>query len=138
MKRVHDYTSSERVSSPEASPSSSTQGSRKKDNPARKRKGPNAAGAQSMKRTRSAQSQKSALKMAQSQAHHSQQLENAQRNYYNCLYRLQQELSKLNPEDPDQHDKANASLQELHTLGLNYRSMQAGQAASEAGRSFSA
>jgi hypothetical protein len=136
MKRVHDYTSSERVSSPEASPGSS-QGSKKKDNAGRKRKGPNASGATLMKRTRSTQSQKS-TKAAQSQAHIDQQLENAQREYYNCLYRLQGELQKLTPEDPDLHDKANASLQELHTLGINYRSMQAGKAASQVARSFSA
>lgn len=90
-----------------------------------------------MKRTRSTQSQKN-TKAAQSQAHMDQQIENAQRDYYNCLYRLQSELGKLTPEDPDLHDKANASLQELHTLGINYRSMQAGKAASQVARSFSA
>ena len=82
-----------------------------------------------MKRVRSTQS--NAVKAAQAQANTSQQLAKAEKNYYECLTRLQGELSKMNPQDPALHDKANASLQELHTLGLNYRCIRAGQLAAE-------
>ena len=135
MKRVHDYCSSERVSSPEASPLGGS--TKRKDSSARKRKGPSATGAQTMKRTRSTPSHPAGLKALQSPAHRGQQLQNAERNYYNCLARLQQELSNISPEDPSLHEKANASLQELHTLGINYRYIQAGQAAAELSNGYS-
>ncbi|KLJ06719.1 hypothetical protein EMPG_17781 [Blastomyces silverae] len=128
MKRVHDYTSSERVSSPERSPGAG-QPSKKKDATVRKRKGTKAT---TMKRVRSSPTQASSLaKTAQTQAQQGQQLQNAERNYYNCLARLKEDLNNINPQDPGLHDKANASLQELHTLALNYRCIRASQAANE-------
>lgn len=56
-----------------------------------------------------------------------QQLQKAEQNYYNCLSRLRDDLNNMDPQDPALHDQANASLQELHTLGLNYRFIRAGQ-----------
>ncbi|PGH23085.1 hypothetical protein AJ80_02859 [Polytolypa hystricis UAMH7299] len=129
MKRVHDYTSSDKVSSPEQLPVGA-QNSKKKENPPRKRKG--ASNATTMKRVRSTQSsQTNGTKLALTLAQQGQQLQNAERNYYNCLARLQEDLKQLNPRDAVLHDKANASLQELHTLGLNYRAVRASQAATE-------
>ncbi|OJD11634.1 hypothetical protein AJ78_07628 [Emergomyces pasteurianus Ep9510] len=134
MKRVHDYTSSERVSSPEQSPAVGQQ-PKKKDSMARKRKG---AKATTMKRVRSSPTQTSNLvKAAQTQAQQGQQLQNAERNYYNCLARLREDLNNINPQDPGLHDKANASLQELHTLALNYRCIRASQAANERSSGYS-
>ncbi|PGH08340.1 hypothetical protein AJ79_06027 [Helicocarpus griseus UAMH5409] len=134
MKRVHDYTSFERVSSPEQSPVVGQQ-SKKKDSAARKRKGTKAT---TMKRVRSSPPQTmSSAKVAQTQAQQGQQLQNAERNYYNCLARLQEDLKNINPQDPALHDKANASLQELHTLGLNYRCIRASQAANERSSAYS-
>ena len=84
-----------------------------------------------MKRTRSTQSQTNPLKAAQqTSAHHSQRLQNAER-YYNCRSRLLEELSKITPQDSSMHEKVNASLQELITLGLNYRHIEASQAAAQ-------
>ncbi|OAX83638.1 hypothetical protein ACJ72_02007 [Emergomyces africanus] len=134
MKRVHDYTSSERVSSPEQSPVIGQQ-PKKKDSTARKRK---SAKATTMKRVRSSPTQTSSLvKAAQTHAQQGQQLQNAERNYYNCLARLREDLNTINPQDPGLHDKANASLQELHTLALNYRCIRASQAAGERSSGYS-
>lgn len=130
MKRVHDYDGSERPSSPETS-STSGQSSKKKDNPGRKRKVLGPTGGQTMKRTRSNPSQTSPLKVAQASAHHEQRLQTAERNYYNCRSRLLEELSNLSPKDAAMHDKVNASLQELITLGINYRHIEASQAAAQ-------
>lgn len=131
MRRVHDYASSDRLSSPDASPTSG-QSQKKKDN-GRKRRVPGVStGAQTMKRTRSTQSQTNPLKAAQqSSAHHGQRLQNAERNYYNCRCRLLEELNNITPQDSSMHDKVNASLQELITLGLNYRHIEASQAATQ-------
>ncbi|KAK2772651.1 hypothetical protein FQN53_004498, partial [Emmonsiellopsis sp. PD_33] len=63
----------------------------------------------------------------QSQAQQGQQLQNAERRYYNCLSRLQEDLKNLSPQDQSLHDKANATLQELLTHGREYRQIQAGQ-----------
>lgn len=128
MKRVHDFTSSDRVSSPEQSPGSS-QSTKKKESPPRKRKG--TSGTATMKRVRSTQSQASGSKATQSFAQQGLQLQNAERSYYECLARLREDLDKMNPQDPVLHDRANASLQELHTLGINYRYIRAGQLANE-------
>ncbi|EER38639.1 C2H2 finger domain-containing protein [Histoplasma capsulatum H143] len=134
MKRVHDYSSSERVSSPEQSPVDGQQ-PKKKDSTVRRRKG---AKATTMKRVRSSPTQSSSLtKAAQTQAQQGHQLQNAERNYYNCLARLQEDLNNINPQDPGLHDKANASLQELHTLALNYRCIRASQAANERSPGYS-
>lgn len=87
-----------------------------------------------MKRTRSANtsSHNSALKAAQqASAHHGQRLQNAERNYYNCRSRLLEELSKTTPQNSSMHDKVNASLQELITLGLSYRHIEASQTATK-------
>lgn len=128
MRRVHDYTSSEKASSPEGSPVAGGQVSKKKET-ARKRKG-GVSNAQTMKRVRPGQGQSSAaLKL--SRAQRGQQLQNAERSYYDCLARLKDELNDINPQDPSLHDKANARLQELHTLSLNYRYIKAGQQAAE-------
>ncbi|KAL2008218.1 hypothetical protein VTN00DRAFT_8200 [Thermoascus crustaceus] len=137
MKRVHDYAGSERPSSPEASSAASGQSSKKKDNTGRKRK-VGTSGAQPMKRSRSNQAQTNPLKIAQVSAHHGQRLQNAERNYYNCRSRLLEELSNINPKDAAMHDKVNASLQELITLGLNYRRIEASQAAAQMASGLSA
>ncbi|ODH51227.1 hypothetical protein GX48_02655 [Paracoccidioides brasiliensis] len=134
MKRVHDYTSSERANSTEEAPVVG-QPSKKKDSAARKRKG---AKATTMKKVRSTPSQPTAsAKAAQTQAQQGQQLQNAERNYYNCLLRLREDLNNINPQNPSLHDKANASLQELHTLALNYRCIRASQAATERSSGYS-
>lgn len=143
MRRVHDYTSSERSSSPEPSPviaSSSSSSpsfslaSKKKDAALRKKRVLGSSGHQTMKRTRSTQSQNNPLKAAQqASAHHGQRLQNAERNYYNCRSRLLEELAKITPHDSSMHEKVNASLQELITLGLSYRHIDASQAAKLAG-----
>ena len=132
MRRVHDYATSDKGSSPEGSPVVTGQQSKKKENAVRKRKGGRGStGSQTMKRGRSNQSQTNTAAMAASQAQHSsstgQQLQKAEQNYYNCLSRLRDDLNNMNPQDPALHDKANASLQELHTLGLKYRFIRAGQ-----------
>ncbi|KAB8279552.1 hypothetical protein F9C07_2283347 [Aspergillus flavus] len=131
MRRVHDYASSDRPSSPDASPTTG-QAAKKKEAVGRKRRVTGVSGAQTMKRTRSTQSQTNPLKAAQqTSAHHSQRLQNAERNYYNCRSRLLEELSKITPQDSSMHEKVNASLQELITLGLNYRHIEASQAAAQ-------
>lgn len=91
-----------------------------------------------MKRTRSNPSQTSPLKVAQASAHHEQRLQTAERNYYNCRSRLLEELSNLSPKDAAMHDKVNASLQELITLGINYRHIEASQAAAQMASGLSA
>lgn len=156
MRRVHDYTSSERASSPETSPtapaassttttttttSSSSAASKKKDAAAmgRKKRVLGASGHQTMKRTRSTHSQTNPLKAAQqASAHHRQRLQNAERSYYNCRSRLLEELDKITPQDSSMHDKVNASLQELITLGLSYRHAEAGQTAAKLANGISA
>lgn len=131
MRRVHDYASSERPSSPDASPTTG-QASKKKEAAGRKRRVAGVSGAQTMKRTRSTQSQSNPLKaVQQTSAHHGQRLQNAERNYYNCRSRLLEELSNIIPQDSSMHEKVNASLQELITLGLNYRHIEASQAAAQ-------
>lgn len=131
MRRVHDYVSSERHSSPETSPAGG-QAPRKKESSGRKRRVAGASGAQTMKRTRSVHTQASnPMKAAQSSSHRGQSLLTAERNYYNCRTRLLQELGKITPRDSAMHEKANASLQELITLGLNYRRAEASQATAQ-------
>lgn len=134
MKRVHDYTASESSSSPEdASAPTTSQNNSRKDSTARKRKVTRPiSGPQTMKRTRSTQSSPATtLKSAVSPIQSGQRLRNAERNYYNCRTRLLEELSNITPQDPGMHDKANASLQELITLGLNYRRIEASSAAAQ-------
>jgi hypothetical protein len=134
MKRVHEYNASEQPSSSETSPISA-QGSKKKDS-GRKRKV--TVGAQTMKRTRSTSSQSSPLKAAQASVHHGQRLQSAERNYFNCRSRLLEELSKITPQDSAMHEKVNASIQELITLGIHYRRIEAGQAATQISGGLSA
>ncbi|RAH40668.1 putative C2H2 finger domain protein [Aspergillus brunneoviolaceus CBS 621.78] len=130
MRRVHDYNTSERHSSPDASPT--TGPSNKKKETGRKRRVTGVTAAPTMKRTRSTQSQTNPLKAAQqTSAHHNQRLQNAERNYYNCRSRLLEEISNITPQDSAMHEKVNASLQELITLGLNFRSIEASQAAAQ-------
>ncbi|KAL6238266.1 hypothetical protein BDW75DRAFT_33218 [Aspergillus navahoensis] len=130
MRRVHDYASSERPSSPDASPTSQP---KKKEPTGRKRRVTGVSGAQTMKRTRSVQSQTNPLKAAvqQTTVHHSQNIQAAERNYYNCHRRLIEQLSNITPQDSAMHDKVNASLQELITLGITYRQAQASQAVAQ-------
>ncbi|KAJ5707554.1 hypothetical protein N7488_007355 [Penicillium malachiteum] len=134
MRRVHDYVSSERHSSPETSPSAPIP-PKKKESPtatARKRRsvtGPTPA--PTMKRTRSIHSQTGPVKTVQSTAQHGQRLRTAEHNYYKCRSRLLEELGKINPQDTSMHEKVNASLQELFTLGLNYRQIEASQVISQ-------
>jgi hypothetical protein len=121
MKRVHDYTLPESASSPEASPVAG-RSSKKKDKSGRKRKGSCPSGTQTMKKTRT-----TGLKVPHPQPHNGQQLEHAKRKYYSCKSRVQDVINNLNPQDPTAHDRANAALQELFTLGLNYRALAAGE-----------
>ncbi|PYH89106.1 hypothetical protein BO71DRAFT_337425 [Aspergillus ellipticus CBS 707.79] len=130
MRRVHDYASSDRHSSPDGSPT--TGPIKRKETAGRKRRVAGVTGAPTMKRTRSTQSHTNPLKAAQqSSAHHSQRLQNAERNYYNCRSRLLEEISNIMPQDSSLHEKVNASLQELITLGLNFRHIEASQAAAQ-------
>jgi hypothetical protein len=127
MRRVHDYTTSEHPSSPECPPVSTI--TKKKEPAGRKRRviATGASPSQTMKRTRSVHSQASSLKATQTSANQGHRLQNAERSYYNCRSRLLEELSSITPQDTTMHDKANASLQELFTLGLNYRHIEASQ-----------
>ncbi|KAK2737955.1 hypothetical protein FQN57_007309 [Myotisia sp. PD_48] len=128
MKRVHDYTSSEKASSPERSPVT-VQPGKKKTPAVRKRKGA-ASNTQTIKRSRANQTQAStALKLAQVRT--GQQLQNASRSYLDCLARVLEDLKDISPRDAMRHDRANAHLQELITLSLNYRFIEAGQIANE-------
>ncbi|KAJ0423644.1 hypothetical protein BJY00DRAFT_309883 [Aspergillus carlsbadensis] len=130
MRRVHDYASSERPSSPDASPTAGA--TKKKETTGRKRRVTGVSGAQTMKRTRSTQSQTNPLKaIQQTVVHHGQNLQAAERNYYNCHARLIEQLSNITPQDSAMHDKVNASLQELMTLGITYRQAQASQAVAQ-------
>lgn len=126
MRRVHDYQSSERLSSPETSPSSAP--TKKKEAASRKRRGVTGpTPAPTMKRTRSVHSQTGPAKVNQANAQLGQRLQNAERNYYKCRERLLEELGKITPQDTSMHEKVNASLQELYTLGINYRRIDASQ-----------
>ncbi|OJJ44365.1 hypothetical protein ASPZODRAFT_71752 [Penicilliopsis zonata CBS 506.65] len=130
MRRVHDYASSERPSSREHSPSAG-QAAKKRESTGRKRRVTGVTGAPQMKRSRSNQSQTSVSKVAHIPAHHGQRLQNAERSYYSCRSRLLEELASIQPQDSAMHEKVNASLQELITLGLNYRHIEASQAAAQ-------
>ncbi|KAE8557044.1 hypothetical protein EYB25_001750 [Talaromyces marneffei] len=126
MKRVHDYTGSEQPSSPESN--SVGQVLKKKDSTGvRKRKVTKPVTATTMKRTKSTSSQGNTVKV--NPAQHEQRLRNAEQNYYDCRTRLLEKLAGIKPEDTVMHEKANASLQELITLGLNYRQLEASSAA---------
>ncbi len=57
-----------------------------------------------------------------------QVLQKAERKYYSCKSRVLDLVKTLKPQDPSSHEIANAILQELITLGLNYRFIRAGQA----------
>ncbi|KAJ5475645.1 hypothetical protein N7539_007932 [Penicillium diatomitis] len=143
MKRVHDYVSCERPSSQPTSQAGSQPSSpeavvppvptKKKDSSSssRKRRGvTDATPAPTMKRTRSVHSQSTSAKASQASAQNAQRLQNAERNYYKCRSRLLDELTKITPQDISLHEKVNASLQELYTLGLQYRHLEAGHAVS--------
>ena len=133
MRRVHDYASSERPSSPETSPSSTTQSKKKDSATGRKRRGVTGpTPAPTMKRTRSVHSQSGSAKTSpQTTAQQGQRLQTAERNYHKCRTRLLEELSNITPQDASMHDKVNASLQELYTLSLSYRQLEASQAISQ-------
>lgn len=142
MKRVHNYTASDRSSSPEQSPRLA---GKKKENTGgiRKRKGPSFAAAATvtsvaMKRVRSISSGSSsgaskppvAPSVSRKQTRGTsigQQIANAERDYDACLTRLKDELSQIHPRDAGMHEKVNATLQELHTLGIKYRLIVAGE-----------
>lgn len=128
MRRVHDYASSERHSSPETSPGAGQ--IKKKEPTGRKRRVTGATPAPTMKRTRSVQSQASSVRAPQNTASLGQRLHNAEQNYYKCRSRLLEELGNITPQDISMHEKVNAGLQELFTLGLNYRQIEASQAVS--------
>lgn len=132
MRRVHDYMPSERHSSRETSPAGATAApAKKKESTGRKRKVPGVTPAPTMKRTRSVHSQAGSAKGAHTSAQHGQRLQSAERNYYKCRERLLQDLGGITPQDTSMHEKINASLQELFTLGLNYRHIEAGQTVSQ-------
>jgi hypothetical protein len=80
-----------------------------------------------MKRTRSIHSHTGPVKATHNSAQHGQRLRTAEHNYYTCRSRLVEELAKINPQDISMHEKVNASLQELFTLGLNFRQIEASQ-----------
>ncbi|EED19672.1 C2H2 finger domain protein, putative [Talaromyces stipitatus ATCC 10500] len=126
MKRVHDYTGSEQPSSPESNAIGQVL---KKKDPAgvRKRKVTKPVTATTMKRTKSASSQGNTVKV--NPAQQEQRLRNAEQNYYNCRARLLEKIATITPQDTVMHEKANASLQELITLGLNFRQLEASSAA---------
>ncbi|KAJ5884792.1 hypothetical protein N7495_009302 [Penicillium taxi] len=128
MRRVHDYASSERHSSPEASPTSVAP---KRKESGRRRKGgvTGPTPAPVMKRTGSVHS-RSGSSVKSPIAQHGQRLQNAEQNYYKCRSRLLEDLARISPQDITMHEKVNASLQELYTLGLTYRHLEAGQAIS--------
>jgi hypothetical protein len=129
MRRVHDYATSERHSSPETSPGA---GQIKKKEPAgRKRRVTGATPAPTMKRTRSVHSQTGSVKTTQTSANLGQRLQTAERNYDKCRVRLLEELTNITPQDTSMHERVNAGLQELFTLGLNYRHIEASQAVSQ-------
>lgn len=134
MKRVHDYTASESSGSPEdASAPTASPTSSKKDSTTRKRKVTRPiSGSQTMKRTRSTQSASATTSKPTGSSNNStQKLKIAERNYLVCRTRLLEELGNIIPQDAGLHDKANASLQELITLGLHYRRIEAGSAAAQ-------
>jgi hypothetical protein len=133
MKRVHDYTASESSGSPEdASAPTASPTSSKKDSTTRKRKVTRPiSGSQTMKRTRSTQSSPVTTSKSTGSNNSTQRLKIAERNYLNCRTRLLEELSNIIPQDAGMHDKANANLQELITLGLHYRRIEASSAAAQ-------
>ncbi|OQE91421.1 hypothetical protein PENNAL_c0009G08948 [Penicillium nalgiovense] len=128
MRRVHDYATSERHSSPETSPGAGQ--IKKKEPTGRKRRVTGATAAPTMKRTRSVHSQASSIKATQTSASLGQRLQNAEQNFFKCRSRLLEELGNISPQDTTLHEKVNASFQELFTLGLNYRQIEASQAVS--------
>ncbi|KAJ5511482.1 hypothetical protein N7453_003585 [Penicillium expansum] len=109
MRRVHDYATSERHSSPETSPGAGQ--IKKKEPTGRKRRVTGATPAPTMKRTRSVHSQASSIKATQTSASLGQRLQNAEQNFFKCRSRLLRSL-------------------ELFTLGLNYRHIEASRAVS--------
>ncbi|KAJ5561278.1 hypothetical protein N7535_004256 [Penicillium sp. DV-2018c] len=124
MRRVHDYATSERHSSPETSPGAGQ--IKKKEPTTRKRRVTGVTPAPTMKRTRSVQSQASVGKASQTSATGlAQRLHNAEQDYYKCRSRLLEQIGNISPQDTSMHDKVNASLQELFALGLNYRHIDA-------------
>ena len=77
--------------------------------------------------------------MPQLQTHDEQQLQrqdgkklhHAELKYYSCKFRVQDMINNLEPQDPTSRYIANAGLQELITLGLNYRFIRSEEARSE-------
>lgn len=146
MRRVHDFTCSEKASSPEGSPittgkssasasPSSSASSKKREGTVRKRKSV-VSGTQTIKRARANQAQaqtQAAMKAAQ--AHTDQQLREAEKSYYDCLSDIKTDLSNINPQNPAMHERINARLQELHTHALNYRYIKATQTSTKRGSS---
>ena len=132
MRRVHDYTTSERHSSPETSPTGPCPSKKKDASAIRKRRVSGPTPAPAMKRTRSIHSQNGSgsVKATHNTAQHGQRLRTAEHNYFKCRARLLSELEKITPQDTSMHEKVNASLQELYTLGLSYRHIVASQVVS--------
>lgn len=128
MRRVHDYASSERHSSPETSPGAGQP--KKKEPTGRKRRVTGATPAPTMKRTRSVHSAASSAKASQNSSSLEQHLQTAEQKYHACRSRLLEELGRISPKDASMHDQVSASLQELYTLGLSYRQLEASQAVS--------
>ncbi|KGO73726.1 hypothetical protein PITC_039370 [Penicillium italicum] len=128
MRRVHDYATSERHSSPETSPGAGQ--IKKKEPTGRKRRVTGATPAPTMKRTRSVHSQASSVKATQTTASLAQRLQNAEQNFYKCRSLLLEELGNLSPQDTSMHEKVNNSFQELFNLSMNYRQIEASQAVS--------
>ncbi|CAG7988545.1 unnamed protein product [Penicillium salamii] len=124
MRRVHDYATSERHSSPETSPGAGQ--IKKKETAGRKRRVTGATPAPTMKRTRSIHSQASSIKATQTSI--GQRLQTAESNYFKCRSRLMEQMGSISPQDNAGHEKLNASFQELFTLSLNIRQIEASQA----------
>lgn len=127
MRRVHDYATSERPSSPERSPDVGQ--IKKKEVAGRKRRVTGVTPAPTMKRTRSVHSQAGSVKASQTSI--SQRLQGAENDYFKCRSRLLEDLGNISPQDISMHDKVNATMQELFALGLSYRHLEASQATNQ-------
>lgn len=124
MRRVHDFATSERHSSPETSPGAGQ--IKKKEPTGRKRRVTGATPAPTMKRTRSVHSQASSIKAVQTSI--GQRRQSAESEYFKCRSRLMEQIGSISPQDNVAHEKLNSSFQELYTLSLNIRQIEASQA----------
>ncbi|KAJ6157609.1 hypothetical protein N7470_005201 [Penicillium chermesinum] len=114
MRRVHDYTTSERHSSPETSPTGPAPKKKDTSGGIRKRRVTGPTPAPAMKRTRSIHSQNGSVKATPNTAQHGQRLRTAEHNYFKCRARLLSELEKITP--PGYFDAREGQCQSPGTL----------------------